>query len=83
MTRWIASVGTGLLLALAVLFFGPKKTVVCEHTSWPNSMFGDTFGHTDGADFTGCAVPTTLTWVLVGAVAVAPPVAFAVSRRQA
>jgi len=54
----------GALTGAAVVFAGPKKTVVCAEASWPDSMFGDIFGHVDGPTSTGCVVPGGLTWMI-------------------
>jgi hypothetical protein len=71
----VAAVMLGLVAAVAVLFLGPKETIVCESAGWPNSMFGDMFGHVDGSSFTGCEVPTGGAWAFAGALAIASPAA--------
>jgi hypothetical protein len=68
----------GCLLAVGIIFLGPKETVVCVDAAWPNSLFGDNFGHTDGATFTGCDVPTLATWAAaVGSILI--PIALVVA----
>ena len=79
------ALAAGMFLAALILLVGPKETALCEATGWPNSMFGDTFGHTDGASFTGCDVPTGASWALAGAVLVGPvaaTAAIAIDRRE-
>ena len=81
----VLALAAGVFLAAFILVVGPKETTLCESTGWPNSLFGDTFGHTDGASFTGCDVPTGASWALAGAALVAPvaaAVAVAVDRRE-
>jgi hypothetical protein len=76
MKRWVGPVGVvcGVLCATAVIFVGPKQTIVCTEARWPNSAFGDMFGHSDGAMFTGCDVPTAAAWVVAVALLLAPVV---------
>ncbi len=80
--QWAIGVAIGLLLSLAVIWFGPKHMVVCVNTGWPNSMFGDQFGHTDGIDFTGCDVPTFGAWLAAVAVLLAPTLLIVAVRRS-
>jgi hypothetical protein len=72
----------GVLIATVTIVAGPKHTVVCTDTGWPNSAFGDMFGHVDAESFTGCDVPTLGTWVLAVALLVAPVVLLALRYRS-
>lgn len=80
--RWVLALGFGLLLPFAVIWFGPKHTVVCTDTGWPNSAFGDQFGHYDGPDSTGCDVPAFGTWITAILVLVALALVVAITRRR-
>ncbi len=51
--------------------------VICTQMKWPNTMIGDSWGHVDGANFTGCMVPTSVNWWTV-AVLLAAAVVLAV-----
>ena len=68
----VALVTTGLLVAALLLVWGPKEEILCTEARWPNAVFGDMFGHTDGASYTGCVVPSSLSWMLAGSTATAP-----------
>ena len=70
-SRWLALIVIGVPLSLgataflAYLGIGPRRTVVCDDLSDRSQWFwGDRLGHVDGASFTGCVVPTTLSLVL-------------------
>jgi hypothetical protein len=60
---WPIAFITGVALAAIAVLAGPKHMVVCTEARWPNSAFGDMFGHTDALTFTGCDVPTVGAWV--------------------
>jgi len=60
----VGSAIVGALLGVGTLFVGPKDQVACTEASWPDSMFGDMFGHVDGATYTGCYVPSGPTWTI-------------------
>lgn len=81
--RLMSALVFGLVVAAAVIWFGPKYVVVCTEASWPNSMFGDQFGHYDSAISTGCDVPTLGAWMLALVVAVGLPlVVWGLERRS-
>ncbi|MFM8267383.1 MAG: hypothetical protein ACKOA2_05135 [Ilumatobacteraceae bacterium] len=62
--QWPIAFIIGFALAALSVLAGPKHMVVCTETRWPNSAFGDMFGHTDADTFTGCDVPTLGTWAV-------------------
>lgn len=79
---WLVALVSGVLLATVAIFLGPKHMVVCTDARWPNSAFGDMFGHVDGDMFTGCDVPTAATWVVAAVLLLAPVALVAFARRS-
>jgi hypothetical protein len=71
----VAAIIAGALIGTLIVMLGPKETVVCTFAEWPNSAFSGMFGEIDGANFTGCDVPTGSTWAVAGAGAATPLVA--------
>ena len=71
----------GVVAGTVALFTGPKRTVQCTTAGWPDSMFGDTFGHLDGPTSTGCIVPSPLGWMIAVAIPIAlVTIAYVVTR---
>jgi len=59
----------GLLLAVAVLYLGPRDQVICGSATGPSSVAEEAFqgmgsGHVDGPSSNTCPVPGTVSWVL-------------------
>lgn len=61
----LLAAAVALIAAAAMLILaGPSQTIVCSQATAPNSWLGDTRGQVDGADFTGCVVPTDTAWMI-------------------